>query len=166
MALRVLCHPPPFLGPDDSRPHFSFTRELQKLVQPYLRQWAGHHRSVDAGVLYRSRVNLGLQLTSVENHFVLMQTVKAQLLQASVDESVRKAWACKENHEASMSRRLKVSKLNRQTQSQSRSREFQSFALGPRKASTRLKRQRLLRMKKLVQHGPINRVCGPNGARE
>ena len=96
----------------------SFARELQSLVQPHLRKWAGLHRSVDPGVLYRSRANFGLQLTSVEQHFVSMQIVKGQLLQASVDENVRAMWKSKESREASMGRLLKVSKLNRQMQSQ------------------------------------------------
>ena len=96
----------------------SFARELQTFVQPFLRRWAGLYRSVDPGVLYRSRADLGLQLTSVEQHFTAMQLVKAQLLQFSVDANVRSTWKAKEEREARMSRRLKISKLNRQVTAQ------------------------------------------------
>ena len=47
-----------------------------------------------------------------------MQLAKAQLLQFSVDANVRSTWKAKEEREARMSRRLKISKLNRQVTAQ------------------------------------------------
>ena len=96
----------------------SFARELQTLVQPFLKKWAGIHRNVDEGVLYRSRAQLGLQLTPIEQLFLGMQIIKAQLLQSSVDEDVRKMWKAKEEREAPMVRRLKASRLNKQVTGQ------------------------------------------------
>jgi hypothetical protein len=42
--------------------NFSFTQELVPRVNTYLRSWAGLFARADAGVLYRSRANFGLQL--------------------------------------------------------------------------------------------------------
>ena len=44
----------------------SFARELDKLVIPRLKIWAGLYRSSDVGTLFRLRAHLGLQLTSIE----------------------------------------------------------------------------------------------------
>ena len=90
----------------------SFSKRLQTIVQPFLKKWSGIGRSVDEGMLYRTRENLGLQLTSLSDHFVSMQLVKAQLLQESVDPNVRTMWKAKTEREATIKKRFRISKLN------------------------------------------------------
>lgn len=95
----------------------SFAKKLQSHVQPLLKKWAGLARTVDPGVLYRTRGNLGLQLTSVEDHYKAMQLVKVQLLENSRDASVRMMWAAKAQREASVSH-FRVSHLLKEAKAQ------------------------------------------------
>ena len=64
----------------------SFARDLDKFVIPRLKKWAGLYRSSDVGTLFRLRTHLGLQLTSIEDHFEHLQLVKCCLLENSGDE--------------------------------------------------------------------------------
>ena len=90
----------------------TFAIRLRTHIQPLLKEWAGIGRTVDVGMLYRTRTNLGLQLTSVDDHYTAMQIVKTQLLQESADENVRNMISAKIAREESMTRLLKSSKLN------------------------------------------------------
>ena len=90
----------------------SYAKKLQTIAQPFLKRWSGVGRSVDPGVLYRSRDNYGLGLTSVSAHFTSMQLVKCQLLEASVDENVRKVFATRTEREAKLVRVFRASRLN------------------------------------------------------
>ena len=64
-----------------------------------LKKWAGVGRSVDTGLLYRSRDSFGLGLTSVSDHYKYMQLIKCQLLQASNDSSISILYASKKARE-------------------------------------------------------------------
>lgn len=90
----------------------TFAKRLQQHIQPLLKKWSGIGRSVDTGMLYRTRKNLGLQLTAVADYYNAMQIVKTQLLLGSADETVRNMISAKIAREASMSRLLKPSKIN------------------------------------------------------
>ena len=96
----------------------TFAKNLQQHIQPLLKQWSGIGRTVDVGMLYRTRTNLGLQLTAVVDHYNAMQVVKTQLLLESADESVRKMINAKIIREASMTRLLKPSKINTEAAAQ------------------------------------------------
>jgi hypothetical protein len=98
----------------------TFAKRLQQHIQPFLKVWSGIGRTVDVGMLYRTRTNLGLQLTSVADHYTAMQIVKTQLLQESADENVRNMINSKITREASMKRRLKPSKLNTEAAAQTK----------------------------------------------
>jgi hypothetical protein len=89
----------------------TFATKLQNHIQPLLKEWASVGKTVDPGILYRAYDHLGLQITSMADHYKSSQLVKAQLLKYSVDESVRKVWQSKEAKEAKMTRRFKVSQL-------------------------------------------------------
>ena len=67
----------------------SFARELDRQAIRQLKRWAGLYRGSEVGTLFRTRANLGLQLTSVEYHFEHLQLVKCCLLESSSDETVR-----------------------------------------------------------------------------
>ena len=96
----------------------TFAKSLQQHIQPLLKTWSGIGRSVDTGMLYRTRNNLGLQLTAVTDHYNTMQIVKTQLLLGSVDETVRNMISAKITREASMNRLLKPSKINTEAAAQ------------------------------------------------
>ena len=89
----------------------SFAKSLQTLVQPSLKKWSGIGRTVDEGLLYRSRANLGLNLTPIADHYTAMQLAKAQLLRSSKDDDVRNLWASKTTREKKLTRHFRVSKL-------------------------------------------------------
>ena len=89
----------------------SFAKSLQTLAQPHLKKWAGIGRTVDEGMLYRTRANLGLQLTSIADHYTAMQLVKAQILQGSQDENVRNMWKARTTREAKLTRHFRASQL-------------------------------------------------------
>jgi len=67
----------------------SFSTELDKRIIPRLKSWAGLYRGSDVGTLFRSREHLGLQLTSIEEHYQHLQVVKCCLLQSSQDACIR-----------------------------------------------------------------------------
>ena len=89
----------------------SFASGLQTHAQALLKRWAGVGKRVDEGVLYRSRENFGLQLTSVTDYYDSMQLVRAQLLKNSADPDIRTLWEARRAREAKLLRVQKVSKL-------------------------------------------------------
>ena len=50
----------------------SYAKGIDRLVIPMLKKWSGVERSVDTGLLFRSRHNFGLGLTAVSDHFQAM----------------------------------------------------------------------------------------------
>ena len=67
----------------------SFAVEIQRLINPTLKKWAGIGPTVDNGVLFRANKNFGLGLTFFSDHYEKMQLIKCELLKNSIDESVR-----------------------------------------------------------------------------
>ena len=76
----------PFLVHDFDK---SFAKKLNSTAVKYLKSWAGIASSADTGVLFRSKDNFGLGLTSVVDHFLKMQLIKYDLFQNSPDESIK-----------------------------------------------------------------------------
>ena len=75
-----LCCTPPVLGVLVHDFKIWFARELEKLIMMRLKKWAGLYRGSDVGALFRRREHLGLQLTSLVEHYKRMQEVKCCLL--------------------------------------------------------------------------------------
>ena len=98
--------------------NLSFAKEMQTIIQPLLKKWSGIGRTVDEGLLYRLRENLGLQITSVADHYKASQLIKAQLLQNSADDNIGLLWKTKQAREASLTRHFRVSKLNAEAKAQ------------------------------------------------
>ena len=48
----------------------SFARDLDKEAIRRLKRWSGLYRGSEVGTLFRTRAHLGLQLTSIEYHFI------------------------------------------------------------------------------------------------
>jgi hypothetical protein len=90
----------------------SFAKNLQTTAQRYLKKWSGVNRTVDPGVMYRTRKNLGLQLTAVSDHYVNMQVIKCQQLATSLDPAVRRVWVSKTDKEQKMTQHFRASQLN------------------------------------------------------
>ena len=65
----------------------------------FAQAWAGLYRSVDLGVLFRSKEQFGLGLTSVADHFERMQIIRCQLLKDSIDPEVRSIYNAKVRRE-------------------------------------------------------------------
>ena len=57
-----------------------FAKKLQSHIQPLLKEWSGIGKTADPGMLYRTYKHLGLQLTSIEDHYTSTQLVKTQQL--------------------------------------------------------------------------------------
>ena len=89
-----------------------FAQQLQDFVQVYLKKWSGVGRTADPSVLYRSKTNFGLGLTSVVAHYKLMQINKCSLLHSSVDEDVVKVFKAKTRKESTFTRVRKSTQLH------------------------------------------------------
>ena len=76
-----------------------FAKELDKKLVMRLKNWAGLYRGSDTGALFRRRDHLGLQLTSLEEHYQRMQLVKCCLLANSKDNTVRAVYEAKKQRE-------------------------------------------------------------------
>jgi len=91
----------------------SYALRLQTHAQPYLKIWSGVGRTVDPGVLYRTRARFGLGLTSLTSHYRNMQLIKCQLLDTSIDDSVRNVYAARRaKYELETGRIWRPSQLN------------------------------------------------------
>ena len=71
----------------------SFAVEIQRLINPTLKKWAGIGPTVDNGVLFRANKILD---TCFSDHNEKMQLIKCELLKNSIDESVRKIYKTRE----------------------------------------------------------------------
>ena len=89
----------------------SFALELQRKVNVQLKRWAGIGRSVDNGLLFRTKNNFGLGLTSVSDHYQRMQLIKHELLKNSVDPTVVKLFKHREQQNSNFSRIWKATNI-------------------------------------------------------
>ena len=91
----------------------SFALELQRKVNVQLKHcpWAGIGRSVDNGLLFRTKNNFGLGLTSVSDHYQRMQLIKHELLKNSVDPTVVKLFKHREQQNSKFSRIWKATNI-------------------------------------------------------
>ena len=97
----------PFMINDLDR---SFSLDLQAEVNVQLKRWAGIGRSVDNGLLFRSKTKFGLGLTSVSDHYQRMQIIKYELLRNSLDPTVVELYKFREKQNSSLSRTWKATK--------------------------------------------------------
>ena len=79
----------PFLIYDFER---SFAVDIEKRINTKLKKWAGINLRVNNGLLFRSKENFGLELTSIIDHYERIQLIKCELLQNSIDRSVQKLY--------------------------------------------------------------------------
>lgn len=91
--------------------NLSFASGLETTTNVYLRKWAGLYRRADAGLLYRSREQFGLGLSSLTAHYRCMQTVKCHLLQNSQDIDIVTLYNQRASRESSLTRVWKPTKL-------------------------------------------------------
>jgi hypothetical protein len=82
-----------------------FAKELDKSLTMRLKTWAGLYRGGDTGALFRHRDHLGLQLTSLSEHFQRMQLVKCCLLANSKDDKVQAIYEAKKKREEGFNNR-------------------------------------------------------------
>ena len=89
----------------------SFAVEIQRLINPTLKKWAGIGPTVDNGVLFRANKNFGLGLTCFSDHYEKMQLIKCELLKNSIDESVRKIYKAREEINSKFTRVWRASNI-------------------------------------------------------
>ena len=68
-------------------------------------------KSADNGLLFRSKENFGLGLTSIVDHFERMQVIKCSLLQNSIDPSVQTIYKNREIKNSNLTRTWRATKL-------------------------------------------------------
>ena len=98
----------PFLIYDFDR---TFAIDLQKEVNKTLKKWAGVSKSADNGLLFRSKENFGLGLTSIIDCFERMQLIKCLLLQNAIEPSVQFIYKNREVKNAALMRTWRATKL-------------------------------------------------------
>jgi len=98
----------PFLVYDFDR---TFILDLQKQSNAYLKKWAGINKSAENGLLFRSKENFGLGLTSIVDHFERMQLIKCTLLQNSVDSDIQQLYKMREQKNPKLNRVWKATQL-------------------------------------------------------
>ena len=91
----------------------SFAQDLQRNVNMTLKKWAGISKSVDNGLMFRSKKNFGLGLTAIADHYQKMQLIKCQLLQNSKDPTIRELYKNRENLNAKLSRVWKATNVSK-----------------------------------------------------
>jgi Reverse transcriptase (RNA-dependent DNA polymerase) len=89
----------------------TFANNLSKISTSYLKKWLSLFKSTETGVLYRSRENFGLGLTSVLEHFQRMQIIKCELLNHSVDDSIQKLYHLRETANSKLTRTWKATNI-------------------------------------------------------
>ena len=90
--------------------NFWFAKELDKRITMRLKNWAGLYRGSDTGALFRRREHLGLQLTSLAEHYKRMQLVRCCLLCNSKDDNVRAVYEAKKHREEGFAGRWSATK--------------------------------------------------------
>ena len=89
----------------------TFALDLQKEHSSQLKKWAYIGCSVDTGLLFRSKENFGLGLTSICDHYEIMQLVKCELLRNSTDSDIRELCRSRPARNAKLTRVWKATKL-------------------------------------------------------
>lgn len=89
----------------------SFGNDLNETAVRYLKKWIGLSKSVDLGILFRSRENFGLGLTSIDNLLKKMQLTRYFALCDSKDEGVRELMLAKSVHEKEFKKRWTAAKI-------------------------------------------------------
>ena len=82
-----------------------------KDVNVMLKQWAGIGRTVDNGVLLRSKKNFGLGLTPISDRYQHLQVVKCELLRNSKDSTIRELYTARQTKNAKLTKVWKASKI-------------------------------------------------------
>ena len=77
-----------------------------------LKRWAGIGKSVDNGLLFRSKKNFGLGLTAISDHYKRMQLTKCQLLRNSKDPCIQQLYNTRERLNTELSRIWKATKVS------------------------------------------------------
>jgi len=88
----------------------SFAMDLQRSINLKLKSWAGIGRSVENGLLFRSKCNFGLGLTPLSQHYQRMQLIKCELLRTSKDPAIIDLYKTRESYNAKLTRTWKASK--------------------------------------------------------
>ena len=88
----------------------SFAEDLQRNINMKLKRWAGICRTAENGLLFRTRKNFGLGLTSISDFYQKMQLTKCELLRQSKDNSIQELYKSKEVKNAKYSRMWKATK--------------------------------------------------------
>ena len=89
----------------------TFAQELQETINPRLKKWAGIGKTVDNGLLFRSKQKFGLGITSIFDYFQRMQLVKCELLRNSKDPSIRELFKTREIKNSNLSRIWKATNV-------------------------------------------------------
>ena len=76
----------------------------KKTINSKLKGWAGVSLRVENGLLFRAKENFGLGITLIFDHFQRMQLIKCDLLQNSVDDSIRTLYKHREKLNSKCSR--------------------------------------------------------------
>ena len=66
----------------------NFAVDIEKQINTKLKNWAGINLRVDNGLLFQSKENFGLGLTSIIDQNERMQLIKCELLQNSIHLTV------------------------------------------------------------------------------
>jgi len=100
----------PFLIYDFER---SFAVDIEKKINTIkTEEMAGINLRVDNGLLFRSKENFGLGLTSIIDHYERMQLIKCELLQNSIDSTVQKLYHVRADKNAKLSKVWKATNLS------------------------------------------------------
>jgi hypothetical protein len=83
-----------------------------------LKKWSRLTKTVEVGVLFRSRENFGLGITPVVDHYERMQLIKCQLLKNSVSTETRKIFEAKVERESKPGRMWRNTKFETKVESE------------------------------------------------
>ena len=89
----------------------NFTLDLTSMATRMLKRWTRLTKTIEVGILYRSKENFGLGLTPVVDHYKRMQLVKEQLLKNSFSRDIREIVQARIKREAKPGRKWRVSRL-------------------------------------------------------
>ena len=88
----------------------SFSFDLQRSVNQKLKSWAGIGRSVDNGLLFRSKHNFGVGITPISHHYQCMQLTKCEMLRTLKDPSIIELYKTREMLDSKLTRTWKPTK--------------------------------------------------------
>ena len=94
----------------------SFALDLSGEATAMLKSWIGIYKKAEPGVLFRSKSQFGLGLTSVIDHFENMQMVKSQLLYHSVCDDIRALFQARAEREAAPGRKWRFTNSHAKVQ--------------------------------------------------